>query len=113
MGRSYKRGDTPQSGPRGERFAVDRSAVYPMREDPRSADYPVESLVRVQMVEFNTAYSDLLRGLHRAFNGDPSHLSGLVDVMFELKELARALVQLPSGDGATTAGPSFECVPRP
>ena len=113
LGRSYKRGDTPQSGPRGERFAVDWSAVYPMRANPRTEDYPVDSPVRTKMVEFNTAYCGLLRGLQRALSGDPPSLSRLVDVMFELKELAQTLVQLPSGDGVTTAGPSFEYVPQP
>ena len=112
-GRSYRRGDTPQSGPSGEPFVVDWDTVYPMRDNPRSADYPGGSPVRLKMTEFNTAYSDLLRGLPRACNGEPSRLSELVDVMFLVKQLAQELMQLPSGDGITTAGPPFEYVPRP
>ncbi len=112
-GRAYRLGDTPQSGPTGEAVAVDWDAVYPMRANPRSEDYPVGSPVRAKMAAFNLVYSDLLRGLQRALSGDPAELSGLVDVMLQLKELAQELMQLPSGDGATTAGPSFEYVPQP
>lgn len=111
VGRLYQRGDTPQSGPTGEPFEVDWDAVYPMRDNSRMDDYPADSPVRAKMLEFNTTYSDLLRALHRAFNGDPPQLSAAVDVMFRLKDLALELVQMPTGDGMTTAGPSFEYVP--
>lgn len=110
-GRAYRPGDTPQSGPTGEIVSVDWDAVFPMRENPRSEDYPAGSPARARMDEFNLVYSDLLRGIQRACSGDPAHLSSLVDVMFELKRIAAALMQLPTGDGATTAGPSFEYVP--
>jgi CDGSH-type Zn-finger protein len=112
-GCSYQRGDTPASGPTGAPFEVDWSAVYPMRENPRSEDYPEGSPVRARMDAFNLMYSDLLRGLHRAFNGKPARLFATVAEMLELKERARELMQVPSGDGRTTAGPSFEYVARP
>ena len=111
-GRSYQHGDTPKSGPTGASFAVDWSAVYPMRDNPRTADYPEGSLVRAKMHAFNLLYSDLLRALHRAFNGAPDRLFATVAGMLELKDRARELMQMPSGDGATTAGPSFEYVAR-
>lgn len=113
VGRSYQRGDTPQSGPRGEPFEVDWTAVYPMRQNPRSDDLLPGSTARAKLDQFNATYSGLLRGLQRALNGEPAHLSSLVDVMFELKSLAEELARLPSGDGVTTAGPSFEYVPAP
>lgn len=31
--------------------------------------------------------------------------------MFQLKAQAQALMKMPSGDGKTTAGPTFEYVP--
>jgi CDGSH-type Zn-finger protein len=109
-GRSYQRGDTPASGPTGAPFAVDWSAVYPMRDDPRAEDYPEGSPMRAKMDAFNLLYSDLLRELHRAFNGEPARLATTVSGMMELRTAARELMQMPSGDGATTAGPSFEYV---
>jgi CDGSH-type Zn-finger protein len=110
-GRAYRRGDTPASGPSGERFDVDWTAVYPMRDNPREADYPEGSPVRTAMRAFNRVYSDLLRDLHRAFDGEPSRLHATIAAMSELKAGAQALMQMPSGDGVTTAGPSFEFVP--
>jgi len=73
-GRSYQRGDTPASGPSGPSFDVDWSAVYPMRPNPRSQDFHGGSTIVAKLGEFNLAYSDLLRDLHRAFNGERDRL---------------------------------------
>jgi len=110
LGRFYQRGDTPASGPTGRSFATDWDAVYPMRDNPASADYAPGTPVREKMDAFNRLYSDMLRGLHRAFNGEPKHMFVTVRAMTELKARAQELMQMPSGDGATTAGPSFEWV---
>ena len=111
LGRFYKRGDTPASGPTGRAFEIDWDAVYPMRENPRNADHAPGTPVREKMNAFNQIYSDMLRGLHRAFNGEPKHMFVTVRGMMELKTRAQELMQMPSGDGVTTAGPSFEWMP--
>lgn len=108
QGRLFQRGDTPRSGPTGPTMAVDWNAVYPMRENPRLAECAVGSRVRAQMEAFNQLYSDLLRDLHRAFNGEPNTLAATLGGMWALKEVAQALMQMPSGDGSSHAGPSFE-----
>lgn len=110
-GRSYRRGDTPESGPTGEPFAVDWDAVFPMRENPRLDDFPPGSAIRVKMDEFNAVYSDLLRLLQAAFNGRPDLLAMTMPAMYELRTRAHELMQMPTGDGVTTAGPSFDYVP--
>jgi CDGSH-type Zn-finger protein len=110
-GRSYQRGDTPVSGPTGDQFEVDWDAVYPMRENPRSDDFAEGSLVRMTMDAFNQTYSDLLRTMHRAFNGEQSQLLPSIGQMFQLRDLAHELMEMPTGDGETTAGPSFEYLP--
>lgn len=110
-GRSYQRGDTPSSGPTGKPFDVDWSAVFPMRQNPRTQDFHGGSTIVAKMGEFNLAYSDLLRDLQRAFNGEPARVFRTIPAMQQLKQLAQALVQMPSGDGTTTAGPSFEYMP--
>jgi hypothetical protein len=109
-GRHYTRGDTAQSGPTGSQFLVDWTAVYPMRPNPSTSQYADDSAVRAQMHAFNRTYRRLLRGLELALNGEPNRLDAMVDVMFELKTLARELMQLPSGTDGLTAGPSFEYV---
>jgi CDGSH-type Zn-finger protein/uncharacterized Fe-S cluster protein YjdI len=111
VGRRYQLGDTPQSGPTGEEFAVDWDSVYDIRPNPRSADYPEGSAIRTQMDEFNHAYSAVLHLLHECFNGSPRLLAVATGLMYGLKDEAVKLMQLPSGDGTTTVGPSFEWVP--
>ena len=109
-GRYYKPGDTPQSGPTGKTFEVDWDAVYNMKANPRSSDYPVGSDVEVAMTQFNTAYSEMLGTMQQSFNGEPAKLYASIGAMMVLKNLAIDLMKLPSGDGKTCAGPSFEYV---
>lgn len=111
LGRRYRTGDTPASGPTGEKIEVDFDGVLPMRPNPRTADYPEGSPVRVAQEEFNQTYSLLLYQLEQAFTGEPGQLKDAVGTMFGLRKQAVALMKMPSGDGTTTAGPTFEYVP--
>ncbi|MGB8196467.1 MAG: ferritin-like protein [Acidimicrobiales bacterium] len=110
QGRSYVRGDSPRTGPSGESIDVDWSCVYPMRPNPKVDDYPLGSPVRSKMVEFNTKYCEMLATLHRTFNAETECLSPAISMMFELQSIASELMTMPTGDGVTTAGPSFEFV---
>ena len=111
QGRTYRPGDTPQSGPSGATFTVDWDAVYNMRPNPQSADYAGNSEITLQLQAFNAAYWTMLRQLHQSVNGQPEQLSVAVGTMYEIKTLAIELMQLPSGDGETTVGPTFAYVP--
>jgi CDGSH-type Zn-finger protein len=110
-GRRHAPGDTPQSGPTGEPFQVDGEVVHNMRPNPRTRDYPKGSEIRAQMDAFNHAYSGVLHLLDECFNGSPRLLAVATGAMYGLKEQAVELMKLPSGDGETTVGPSFEYVP--
>lgn len=109
-GRWFCPGDTPATGPTGERFQVDWTAVWPVTPNFRVADCPEGSVVRERMLAFNARYSGLLRDLQRAFTGDPFHLYAAMPAMLDLRRLAVELVQTPVGDGSRTACPSFEYV---
>ena len=109
-GRYYQSTDTPESGPSGKDFKVDWEAVYNMKENIRSSDYPVGSDVEVAMTRFNKSYSKILGIMQQAFNGEPDKLYTSIGSMMELKKLAIDLMKLPSGDGQTCAGPSFEYI---
>jgi CDGSH-type Zn-finger protein len=111
VGRRYQRGDTPQSGPSGASFEVDWDAVYDMKPNPRSADHAAGSAIRNRMDDFNRTYSGILHLLQESFNGKRQLLLVATGAMYELKQQAIQLMQLPTGDGETTAGPSFEYVP--
>jgi hypothetical protein len=112
LGRRYRRGDTPTSGPTGPTVAVDWDAVRPMRRNPRLADHLPGSPVRVAQEAFNRDYCSLLQQLDRAFDGSPQLLSGAVSAMYGLKAQAERLLQMPVDDGRRTAGPTFEYVDR-
>jgi CDGSH-type Zn-finger protein len=112
-GRRYRRGDTPRSGPSGDAIEVDWNSVYPMVDNPRLSDYPPGSAVRQKMQEFQRLYSQTLRVLQRAFNGEPPRINDAISQMMELRDRAQDLVRAPSGDGATNAGPLFEYVEEP
>ncbi|TDB97047.1 ferritin-like domain-containing protein [Actinomadura sp. 7K534] len=109
VGRRFKRGDTPGSGPTGEAIAVDLDGVRPMRADPRVADHAPGSAIRVAQEEFNHTYCAVLHLLEQAFNGSPKLLAVATGTMYGLGAQARALMRMPDGDGMT-AGPTFEYV---
>ncbi len=110
LGRRYRRGDTPESGPTGDRIAIDWSAVRPMRPNPRIRDHPPGSDIRRSQEQFNDAYCAILRLLDQAFNGSPQTLKTAIGSMYRLKVQAQALMEMLTEDGITTAGPTFEFV---
>ncbi|MFI7455403.1 ferritin-like protein [Nonomuraea sp. NPDC049714] len=109
LGRRYRRGDTPQSGPTGEKISVDPDGVRPMRHNPRPAAPGSET--RAAQERFDRTYCDLLQSLDQAFNGEPKQLVDATRTMFTLRAQAQALMGMPDGEGGT-AGPTFEYVPR-
>lgn len=105
----------PAVRPQGYRFGppsipYDPAGVWPMVKNPNSSIYTVGSQPRVESDLFNKIYSDLLRALHLAFNGQPDHLDAAIGLMFDLKLQAVKLVAMPLG-GGVNAAPCFEWVP--
>ena len=109
-GRYFAPQDTARSGPTGPEFPVQWDRVHDMRANPRAADYPQGSAIRQELDGFNRTYMRLLHRLEAGFGGDLPILVNAVVDMYELKERAVALMQIPSGDGPTRVGPSFEYV---
>ncbi|GAA3585613.1 ferritin-like protein [Nonomuraea rosea] len=110
LGRRFRRGDTPRSGPTGEPISVNLAAVRPMRPNPRLSDHAPGSAVRTAQEEFNSTYCTLLNQLEQAFDGDPKLLGVAVGTMYALKAQAGALMLMPDEEGGT-AGPTFDYVP--
>ncbi|MGW4404863.1 ferritin-like domain-containing protein [Nonomuraea sp. NPDC004702] len=84
LGRRYRRGDTPESGPTGERLSVDLTGVFPMTPGP--AD-------RAAQEEFDHAYCAILHLLELAFNGNPRMLAVATGEMYALKAQAQELMR--------------------
>ena len=110
LGRRYRVGDTPQSGPTGDPISIDWDGVRPMRANPRTSDHAPASAIRKAQDQFNDSYCALLRLLDQTFNGSPQTLRTAIGSMFRLKAQAQALMEMPTEDGITTAGPTFEYV---
>jgi ferritin-like protein len=110
LGRKYRRGDTPRSGPTGDPISIDWDAVRPMRTNPRTANHVGGSPIRIAQEEFNHSYCALLKRIEEAFNCAPQTLGAAIGAMYTLKAQAQALMQMPTEDGLGTAGPSFEYV---
>lgn len=108
VGRYYQDADTPASGPTGPTFPVDWTGVWNVAPNPKEARYRDRPEIHQKMVEFNRIYTRLLGTLQLAFNGAPDRLSDAVPTMYELRTAAQSLVRIPTGDGSTTVGPSFE-----
>jgi len=111
LGREFRRGDTPSSGPTGAPVSVDWSAVHPMPVNPKSADYPQGSRTRDAIDCFNGAYCDLLQLLERTFNGLPMLLKHATGEMYGLKQWMINLMAMDFDGNSIHAGPSFEWVP--
>jgi hypothetical protein len=110
LGRRYRRGDTPQSGPTGDPIFIDWSGVRPMRRNPRITDHATGCPIRIVQEEFNHAYCGVLHLLDHAFNGRPGMIPSAIAAMYGLKEQAQVLMEIPTHDGLAMAGPTFEYV---
>jgi len=110
LGRRYRRGDSPRSGPTGDSISIDWDAVRPMRTNPRTSDHLAGSPIQLAQEDFNRSYCGLLQLLEQAFNGAPQRLGATIGTMYTLKAQAQALMEMPTEDGLATAGPTFEYV---
>ena len=105
----YKAGDKPGC-PTGPQLNVDWDAVHDMQKNPMMSKYEEGSEIHEALLDFNRTYMALLNILNDAFNKDQSLLMKATGMMYDLKYKAVALMKIPSGEGDTTVGPSFEYI---
>ena len=65
-----------------------------MAANPASEDYKDNPAVLEKLTTFNQEYSDMLRVIEESFNGEPKLLGQAVGVMYELKILAKELMEI-------------------
>lgn len=113
LGRTYQAGDQPNA-PTGQAISVDWSQVYNIKTNTKLADLPQDSTAYEALLQFNTAYSNLLNVLHDTFNGQPSLLAypgPASTYMSQVATTAATLMQTPyPGLDGVFVGPSFEYV---
>ena len=95
----------------GAPIPFDDTLVPNMRENPKMADYPVNSLAFTNSKLFNYTYTSLLNSLHRTFNGEPDQINAAMGLMFSLRLYALKLLAIPDPNNpGFVAGPSYEYV---
>lgn len=87
------------------------SKVLPEIDDPSAAKYPTSTQAHYLNVNFNYAYTSLLKALHRTFNGHPDYLESAIALMHSLRELALEMMTSTVVENGQNAGPSFEYQP--
>lgn len=95
----------------GKPITVDPTGVIPLVENPTIESYPAGSPARKGAESFNRLYTEVLKNLHKTFNGSPETLEHAIDLMFELKGEASKLAEAPSGQPGKQAGPTYEYQP--
>ena len=95
----------------GAPVGVDPAGVWNTLDDAKTVDYPAGSRARTLAETFNVAYTNLLRALERAFNGDPGNIKVALGLMYELRLAAVALVSTPLRGTGLNAAPTFEYTP--
>lgn len=108
LGRRYRRGDTPRSGPTGDPISLDWQAVRPVMANPHVCNHAPGDPIRIAQEDFNQVYCALLQRLERVFNGAPQTLGMSIGAMYSLGKRAQSLMQMPTHGGV--AGPTFEFV---
>ncbi|WP_222539297.1 ferritin-like domain-containing protein [Pedobacter polysacchareus] len=95
----------------GPEIPCDLSKIPNMYENPKMADYPLDSVAYKNSKFFNYTYTNLLNSLHETFNGEPDKINTAMGLMYSLRLYAGKL--LASEDPAHpgfVAGPSYEYV---
>jgi Ferritin-like len=92
----------------GPTIEFDPAGVLPMADNPDTGSLPAGSQVRSAATLCDRTYGDLLRALHRTFNGSPETLGPAVGLMFSLEVQARELMTMQISADAGNAGPAFQ-----
>lgn len=92
-------------------FPFDEAGVADFPDDPKAADYAEGSAARQQVDDFNRLYSDLLRRLQIAFDGQPAAITQTLELMGDLRFAARQLMSTTDPNTERRLGPTFEFMP--
>ncbi|WP_316839859.1 ferritin-like protein [Pedobacter gandavensis] len=95
----------------GAAIPCDLSKIPNMTDNPKMADYPVDTIAYKNSKFFNFTYTNLLNSLHDTFNGEPEKINEAMGLMYSLRLYAGKLLasEDPSNPGHV-AGPSYEYV---
>jgi len=108
LGRRFRQGDTPKSGPTGALLPMDWSSVKNMIGDPKRGWFTPDDPRGKLMDDCNHSWIMLLTELQEGFRGKKECIKSAIPWMMKLKRQAQGLMNVPSGIAGTMLGPSFE-----
>lgn len=95
----------------GTPISFDPNGVFPLFPNTKSAMLAAGSEERRRADDFNAAYSRLLNGLHKTFNGFPDFLDNTMGMMYDVKLFGDKLCATPfPAQAGMNIGPPFEFV---
>ncbi|HIO93665.1 MAG TPA: hypothetical protein EYG68_12625 [Leucothrix mucor] len=95
-------------GGRAVRFDPDKVWEFP--DNPKASDYAEGSDERKDVDAFNQVYSEILRGLHKAFNGEPAAIQESVAAMGKIRRFAKAVLSRTDPNTGKQCGLTFEYI---
>jgi Ferritin-like len=100
--RRYAPGDDLTKPPTGAPLPVDYTAVYPIKVNPKSSDYPPGSAVAKLNDTFNARYTMMIEELEQALTGQPKVLyTAIMNGMHGLTSVAASMMSTPIDDDHT------------
>jgi hypothetical protein len=95
----------------GDLIAFTQNDVFPLFPNTKSTMLTAGSEERRRADDFNAAYSRLLNGLHKTFNGFPDFLDSTIGMMYDVKLFGEKLCATPfPAKAGMNIGPPFEFV---
>jgi rubrerythrin len=85
--------------------------VYDAPDDTKAQDYAEGTEERRLVDAFNLAYSDVLRALQKAFDGQPQLIGQAIVAMIRLRPAARAVLTRTNPASGRQCGLTFQYVP--
>ena len=71
----------------------------------------VAAPVQAALDAFNSAFTDVLKGLNDAWHGVPSGMGTSIAAMHQLRRTAATIFAFPLPDGSGVYGPTFQLLP--
>lgn len=96
----------------GPEIKFNRAEVFDMPDNPKAADYQIGSPERQKVDSFNRAYSNMLRLLQNAFDGQPRRIGAAVSTMNLLRRIATNIVVIEDPNTGKNLGLPFEFMPE-
>jgi len=84
--------------------------IWDFPDNRKAANYPEGTEERLRVDTFNAAYSDILRVMHEAFNGNPKRIEEAVFLMGGLRRIARNVVSFTDSETGKQCGLTYEFV---